>query len=596
MILFFVVSAERLFADGEYLQAIVMINSVVSTIDPSNKQLNKTLYFKIAQLYYESRINFSSAIRYSNMVLEIDGSFFEAVILKALCYMELKLSVNVRAECDIILQSKAPADIKKMASEIRAEVDGTKKLEAEVTLEDDSEDDSEDPPSKSRNVYEDDYVEKPEPEKFSTKKPSQSENIFEKDFDTKNKKNSNEKNSKPTLNKAEEMFELGSYDYQSKCYVSAIKYLTEAIALSPTETNYYNKRAACHFDIGEFELASVDSLKSIDLEPGNSEAYMRAVNCFLLLGNVNQAENYMEKFKVNVSGIDFSKNNEARMLKSLKRSDVIITNSYEAKDFEECLKNLDGALEIAQACVRYGDYKIESLIMLDATEEADKMINKVLEKDPQQAQMFFFKGLMFYRQGEFQASIDQFVKCLRIDPDMTKGQKFRTTAKEIDRLYRKGKLDVKSCKLHVSIIFKFAGVTNFAEKEFLQAKEAFRAALKLDKSLNDGRNLINNRTKLLFLYNLGSAYFKLNNHEEALKIFTAVLTLDSSHIKSLTKRAKSNFELKQFDECLMDCGVIKSLQPSDVVDNLIKKTEAAIKAGEKKPSLGKRFKKIFTAV
>ena len=446
-------------------------------VDHLNKQLRKDLHYKIAKIYSYHKIDFTKANEFADKALELDKNFHEAILLKAKCQIMLKAPHLAIVACDSIIESTAPKEMKDLADKLKQQIE-----EGDLSTDDEAQNDEEGNSSSeefcfndqrfdenefgdSDDTSNDDTKEKLEediatdistdsdddiaddqksPEEFLPK-PSSTAYSFN-SADTKTDPKFKEFIGRPkrdfqesqNMQKAEEKFKQGCRDYKSKFYQHAIKLFTEAITLAPNIAGYYLSRADCYFRLQNFESGSVDSLKAIELEPGNWKAYASVVNSFLMLGNVNQAENYLEKYQNNVTGVSSMKFNEIPKVQSLKQLDENITRMYQEQNFEECLKNIRKALQIAKLCVKYENLAIECLIILEKCDEADKLINKTLATNPRDAQMIFYQGFKFYHKREFETSMKFFETCLRIDPDMTKAHEYRTKAREIWKFYETG--------------------------------------------------------------------------------------------------------------------------------------------------------------
>lgn len=66
--------------------------------------------------------------------------------------------------------------------------------------------------------------------------------------------------------------------------------------------------------------------------------------------------------------------------------------------------------------------------MLEKNDEADKIINKVLQNDPRDANMIFMQGLKFYYMAMIEDSISKFLEAVKLDPDFKKALTFRMKA------------------------------------------------------------------------------------------------------------------------------------------------------------------------
>ena len=425
---FRLISASQLARENNFLGAIVVVERLLDS-DPSNRHLGKLLFYNLAIFHYRSQVNYSNAIRCAMFALQIDPNFHKASVVKAKSYLKLNLYQNAKAECKIILNSTAPKDLKTIAENLMTAINHVAGFGADWFNA---------PSSESCYLK----VEHESPKRSSCGRYSFNISFTKKDFKFEESRGANEELEENVEDKklrmANEKYQLGCDAIEKKAFENAVELLTQAITLAPTETRFFNNRAACNFELKNYELAAADSLKVIEHAPGEWSGYSRAIESFLLLGNINQAENCLSKLQTNNFMMDFVAQNCIQDVNDLKDLDAKISAAYNDRAFDECLKNIEKALEIAKACSKYHNYKIESLIMLDKFEEAEKVMKVMLESQPENFEMFFFEGLKLYRQGEFTASIGKFELCLRIDPDLEKVQKFRRNAKAIAEFLLKG--------------------------------------------------------------------------------------------------------------------------------------------------------------
>lgn len=190
-------------------------------------------------------------------------------------------------------------------------------------------------------------------------------------------------------------------------------------------------------EMGNYQQASIDALKSIDADPKYYKGYSRAINCFITMGNLKMAETYLKKFGENVSA-EAMKFNEGLKLENLKQIDAKIEQNYIERNFCECLKHVDAALKIASASSNYQNMRVECLIMLDDIAEAEEILEEDSKRNPSDPNIIFLQGLACYHDGYLVESIEKLEAALRIDPDFTKAQKLRIKAKKLNTLFNAG--------------------------------------------------------------------------------------------------------------------------------------------------------------
>lgn len=340
-------------------KAAIEIYQNLLDVDPSNQGFRKNLHYQIGKICYDSEHNLRSTISSTTEALKIDTTFHEARMLRSKAYIELKMTKDFLADCEVLQRSSFKEEVLKLKTEV-------------VDIQ------------------------------------------------------------------AEEKNNTGRKEYLEKRYDAAIKSYSDAIAINPKNSIYYSNRSASYMKTCSYELAVADALKSIEIDPKYWKGCSRAVNCFLALGNIKMAGVHIDKFKTIVNGVNLMDFNETPKLERLKQLDASITRAYDQQDFQKCLKNLEDALKIATFSTNYRDLKVECLVMLEKTKEADEIIDAVLSREPRNSNIIFLQGLSFYQRGELEDSIKKFETALKMDKDSRRIQKNRQNAKQICELYKKG--------------------------------------------------------------------------------------------------------------------------------------------------------------
>lgn len=91
-----------------------------------------------------------------------------------------------------------------------------------------------------------------------------------------------------------------------------------------------------------------------------------------------------------------------------------IYKSYKEKNFEQCLKFIE---EVTEDHTEYKILESACLIHLGTkVSEAHRILDEVLEKDPDNAFTIYAKGLAYYHEERFQESAECFEKARLLDP------------------------------------------------------------------------------------------------------------------------------------------------------------------------------------
>lgn len=454
-------------------EAIEILHSLLE-IDSTNKIVQRNLLYQAAKVSYDSNRSYSAAIRYVMQVLEIDPTFYGALFIKAKAYFELKLYCNSLAECEAICKLDLPNDVRltvlKLKSEIESlngkenstfnsrysaktneRVDNRKFFENLSYNKRDQKSSTNENASNAAGTTHDGSADSFFNANGESNEPRPSTQYSFTSSDNKNNGHFKEFVGKPKAPKKshqQQQNEIqanaknadGCREFKAKRFENAIGHYSTAIALDPTNAVYLANRSGCYIALDKLQLASADALKAIEIDASYWKGYSRAINCFLALGDIKLAEDYVAKFENNVAGVDSIKYNEIPKLESLKKSHVKILKFYDEKNFEECLKHLETSLQIAHSCTSYRNLKVECLLMLGKSDEADKIIIKVLQNDPRDVNIIFMQGLKFYYMAKIEDSISKFLEAIKLDPDFKKALTFRMKAMKMLNHATEGKI------------------------------------------------------------------------------------------------------------------------------------------------------------
>lgn len=158
-------------------------------------------------------------------------------------------------------------------------------------------------------------------------------------------------------------------------------------------------RSACHIKLEKFELALQDATTAIQIDGSYWKGYARAINVSLILGDIGQAEKFMEQFIQAIPGIESLKFNEKAQLETLKAHQTKIVELFSQENFFDCRKTLNKAMKIATHCDRYESLSVECLIMMEQFAEAERAISDALKKNPENFNAIFNQALLEYFTG-----------------------------------------------------------------------------------------------------------------------------------------------------------------------------------------------------
>lgn len=343
--------------------------------------------------------------------------------------------------------------------------------------------------------------------------------------------------------------------YNNESYEHACELYNEAVSLHPNNAIFLTNRSACHMKLGNFYFALDDALKAIEVDGKYWKGYARAINVFITVGYINQADEYLDKFQENVPEAYSLINSEKLKTEALKTYQAKADEFYNAQNFENCLESLGKSMEIATNCDRYDNMKAGCLSMLGNFDEAKKIINKALLKNADNIGMLFNKGLLEYYASELEASVCTFNAVLSQSPDFIRAKTLKKHAEEM-------------------ISLRAEALKDFELRRFMSATEKFSQAILIDST--------NKRFNCEMFYQRGCAKLSQGNFTEALDDFNATLRLDLEYVDALSKRAHVHYTVKEFEEALIDCEEYLKFKDSKSVKKLMKELKVQLQSFRKR--------------
>lgn len=183
--------------------------------------------------------------------------------------------------------------------------------------------------------------------------------------------------------------------------MAAVILYSEAFTCSPKNL-FLIKRCECLMEMKSYQLALDDALKVIENDRNDRLPYYKAMDCLLLLGEVEEMEKIVAKFRTIAPKINLIETNQVQKLKTL----ITLTDEFisfvETKDYAKCLECVDKILTITPASPDFLFKKLRCLIALERFEEA-KQINAQLCSLTQP--LMFMEAIKLYYQGNLSESL-----------------------------------------------------------------------------------------------------------------------------------------------------------------------------------------------
>lgn len=205
------------------------------------------------------------------------------------------------------------------------------------------------------------------------------------------------------LSQADNKIKLGSADMQKGDFVAALIKYSEAIGQHPKKPFFLLKRCDCLMAMAKYGLAINDALTAIETDPKFRNAYYRLMDCYLLLGEIQNAEDIVKRFRKIAPQIDSIEKNQVASIEKLKLLQENIIDFTAANNQEQCLKNVDKALKIASACSGLLLLKMRCLVTLKRFPEAKRIETQLCAVVSQD--LNFLDALKIYYDGHIDESL-----------------------------------------------------------------------------------------------------------------------------------------------------------------------------------------------
>ena len=202
----------------------------------------------------------------------------------------------------------------------------------------------------------------------------------------------------------------------------ALQDLDEALAIEPMGEAHHN-RGNVHFTQGRYALAIQDYGKSLELEHGNTGAYIYRGHAFKYLELYDDAiRDYNEALSLDLGNAD-------------AHLGIGIVH-YLRGDHDGAIEHYDKALELDQANPNVYLNRGASFNAKGDYDRAERDFDKALALDPKNAYACFARGAVSIGRGDLDSGLRYLDKCLQLVPDYAYGRAVHGSV-----LLKKGDLD-----------------------------------------------------------------------------------------------------------------------------------------------------------
>lgn len=432
---------------------------------------------------------------------------------------------------------------------------------------------------------------------------------------------------------------IGTAYMAMKNFEESVKYLEKALELKPDHSQLYNNLGTSYVTIGDLDKACENFLKAIEFDPDNSLTYFNIASIYQLKGKHEEACDYFEKAYVlspedsYLVALALSETKCGRCDSAITHYKTLISHHpekdiyqynlaccYELKeDYNYAIgilahlvmlnpKSTNMAQKLANLYVKVGRpsqakdiyekiilqgnvnedlyYEFAHVcLLINDTEKAEKILKKVVELNPEQAQahkdlgvLYLSKRLLEYAKDEFETAYkiapddfkivfeyanylhattnfekadEMYAKALQIEPANREALAFsalnKLHTKDFDKAQEQIDFAVKN-SVHNSFLLYIAGKVRFAKKDYERAKDFLIKSYELEQT-EDVENL------------LGICYLELGNYAQANVIFEKLLETNEGNINLMLNRAKCFEKMNDADSALFTLEKVVEIFP-----------------------------------
>lgn len=187
-------------------------------------------------------------------------------------------------------------------------------------------------------------------------------------------------------------------------YESALKFFSSAINTCPEDANFVIERCDIFMSMKKYNLALQDALKAMSLDKTLDEAYYRAIDCYISIGDLKNADKIIELFQTNCKVRNLQKINKCNdKLKKFENLQNYINDTMKIKNYERSLEMIDDALKISPDNCDMKLLKIKCLVILEHHSEAEIMNDHEFK---QYSDQNFYEAFKLYNNGDLNTSLD----------------------------------------------------------------------------------------------------------------------------------------------------------------------------------------------
>jgi len=332
---------------------------------------------------------------------------------------------------------------------------------------------------------------------------------------------------------AEKYKDLGNEKYKEGKYEEAIQFYTKAIEIDgKRNASYLGNRAACYIMLKNFEPALEDSLLATNIQPDFVKGYLRAANCYLQLGKVQQAITqyqqaliYDPKNTTGLTELQSAKRAWNLLGQIRKEMESLGEQQQQAHREEQHWKSVLAQIESAISLCPFSDelklMKAKVLLALKKYNDALALSSNILRHDNTNMDAIYVRSESIFLSGNLSGAIRQLRQGLELDPDNAACRKL---IKRIQLLETK----------------KMEGNEAFSSGYVEKAYDIYTEALSIEPRCDALNSII--------FCNRAATLMKLKKWSEALNDCNQTIALDPKNLKAYLRRASCHTNLAEYEE------------------------------------------------
>ncbi|EOY32761.1 hypothetical protein QUC31_019276 [Theobroma cacao] len=379
----------------------------------------------------------------------------------------------------------------------------------------------------------------------------------------------------------------GNQAYANGDSSKAEEYYTQGInCITPNETSRsclqalmlcYSNRAATRMSLGRMKDAVGDCMMAVAIDPNFSRVQLRLANCYLALGEVENAMQYFTKCLQSGSDICVDRKIAVQASDGLQKAQKVSACMHQSTellqrrtsdDAESALKLIAESLQISLYSEKLLEMKAEALFILRKYEEVIQLCEQTFDSAEKNSLSFNINGQLANLDGSGLSKDSTFRSwrcCLifksyfhlgKLEEAIASLEKQEELQSATDSLSRDGSNSLESSipltgTVHELLHHKAAGNEAFQSGRHSEAVEHYTAALSC--------NVESRPFAAICFCNRAAAYKALGQVTDAIADCSLAIALDGNYLKAISRRATLYEMIRDYGQAANDLERLLSL-------------------------------------